>query len=67
MKVSCILSISRLLIDLCVIRQKIIKNTFADMFYYVLQEYEKVCLKINGKQSVKLRIGSINFKIISNN
>ena len=37
------------------------------MFYYVLQEYEKVCLKINGKQSVKLRIGSINFKIISNN
>ena len=60
MKISCVLSISRLLIDLCVIRQKIrIKNTFADMFYYVLQEYKKVCLKINGKQSVKLRSGSI--------
>ena len=31
------------------------------MFYYVLQEYKKVCLKINGKQSVKLRSGSIKF------
>ena len=28
----------------------------------VLEEHKKVCLKINGKQSVKLRSGSINFK-----
>ena len=28
----------------------------------VLQEYKKVCLKINSKQSVKLRSGSIKFK-----
>ena len=33
----------------------------------VLQEHKKVCLKINGKQSVKLRSGSIKFKIISSN
>ena len=28
----------------------------------VLQEHKKVCLKINGKQSVKLKSGSIKFK-----
>ena len=28
----------------------------------VLQEHKKVCLKINGKQSVKLRSGSTEFK-----
>ena len=28
----------------------------------ILQEDRKVCLKINGKQSVKLRSGSIKFK-----
>ena len=34
MKISCIMSISRILIDLCAIRQKVrIKNTFADIVY----------------------------------
>ena len=28
----------------------------------VLQEHKKVCLKINGKESVKLKSGSIKFK-----
>ena len=28
----------------------------------VLEEHQKVCLKINGKQSVKLKSGSIKFK-----
>ena len=28
----------------------------------VLQKHKKVCLKINGKQSIKLRSGSIKFK-----
>ena len=28
----------------------------------VLQEHKETCLKINGKQSVKLRSGSIKFK-----
>ena len=37
MKISSIMSISKVLTDLCVIRQKIkIKNTFADVVYNVL-------------------------------
>ena len=54
MKISHIMSISRVLIDLCAIRQKIrTKNTFADISSEkVFQEHKKVCLKINGKQSV---------------
>ena len=28
----------------------------------VLEEHKKVCLKINGKESVKLKSGSIQFK-----
>ena len=27
-----------------------------------MQEHKKVCLKINGKQSIKLKSGSIKFK-----
>ena len=51
MKISHIMSISRVLIDLCAIRQKIrTKNTFADISSE--KEHKKVCLKINGKQSV---------------
>ena len=28
----------------------------------ILEEYQKVCLKINGKQTAKLRSASIKFK-----
>ena len=28
----------------------------------VLQEHKKICLKVNGKESVKLKSGSIKFK-----
>ena len=72
MKTSCIMSISRILTNLCAIRQKLrIKNIFADIVYNSLvvkklQEHKKVCFKINGKQSVKLTRSS-NLKIISNN
>ena len=69
MKISRITSISRILIDLCAIRQKIrIKTHFCKYCLAcfssekVLQEHKKVCLKINGKQSIKLRNGSIKFK-----
>ena len=44
--------------DLCFTKQKIkIKNSFAKVVYsvlVVLSEHNKVCLRINGKQSVKL-------------
>ena len=59
------MSISRILIDLCVIREKIrIKKHFCRYCLQcfrsekVLQEPKKVCLKINVKQSIKLS-GSI--------
>ena len=42
------------------------KNTFAGIVYKkrkgVLVERKKVCLEINGKQTVKLRNGSMKFK-----
>ena len=66
MKISHIMSVSKILTDLCVIRQKIrIKNTFSDIVYNVLavlEEHKKVCLKVNGKESLKLKSGSIKFK-----
>ena len=46
MKISHIMSISKILTDLCSIRQKIkIKNTFADIVYNVLA-VEKFCKNI---------------------
>ena len=33
----------------------------------LLVKHKETCLKINGKQSVKLKSGSIKFKTISNN
>ena len=54
-------------------KTKRIENTFGDIFGNVLvvkkscKNIEKVCLKINSKQSVKLRSGLIKFKIISSN
>ena len=66
MKISHIMSVSKVLTDLCVIRQKIrMKNTFSDIVYNVLavlEEHKKVCLKVNGKESLKLKSGSIKFK-----
>ena len=69
MKISYFLSISKILTDLCAIRQKIrIKNTFEDILYNFLvvkkscKNIKKLFLKINGKRSVKLRSGSIKFK-----
>ena len=55
--------------NLCAIRQGVrIKNTFADIVSNVLLsakvsiEHRAACLKINGKQTVKLRSGLIKFK-----
>ena len=69
MKVSSIMSISKILTDLCAITQKNKnKKHFCRCCLQcfscekILQEDRKVCLKINGKQSVKLRSGSIKFK-----
>ena len=69
MKISCIMFISQILIDLCPVRQRIrIKKYFSRYCLQcfssekVLQEHKNVCLKINGKQIVKLRNGSIKLK-----
>ena len=69
MKTSLIMSISKILTDLCAIKQKIkIKNIFVNVVYSVsvvknvLIEHKENCLIVNGKQGVKLKIGSISFK-----
>ena len=69
MKISRIMYISKILIGLCAIRQKIrIKTTFADIVYSILivkkssKIMKKMFLKINSKQSVNLRSGLIKFK-----
>ena len=69
MKISHIMSISKILTDLCVIRQTVgLKNTFAGVFLQffsserVLIEYKETCFKTNSKQTVKLKRGSIKFK-----
>ena len=62
-----IISISNILTNLYPIRQsKEIKNTFADIICSAsvennLVDYKEVCLKVNGKQSGKLRNGLIKF------
>ena len=59
---------SKILTDLCAIKQSVkIKNSFADIANNVLvvkklTEHIEVFLKISGKQTVKLRSGSIKFK-----
>ena len=58
------MSILKLLTDLCVTRQKN-KNKKHFCKYCgerVFVEHKEICLKINGKQTVKLRSGSIKFK-----
>ena len=60
------MSISKIL---RILRQKIIKKKPLLQYCFqcfnsekVLQEHKETCLKINGIQSVKLKIGSIKFK-----
>ena len=69
MKISLIMCISKILTDLCVIKQRIrIKNSFSKCCFQcfssekVLMEHKENCLIINGKQSVKLKSGSVTFK-----
>ena len=61
--------ISKILTDLCAIKQKTkINNIFASVVYSVLVvkktqiNYKENCLIINNKQSVKLKSGSIKLK-----
>ena len=67
MIISIITSISKILTDLCAIK-KINKKHFCRYCLQcfssekVFMEHKKACLKINGKQSVKLKSGSIKFK-----
>ena len=69
MKINHTMCISGILADLCVIKQKIkIKNILANVAYNVLA-VKKILIKHkenyvikNGKQSVKLKSGSIGFK-----
>ena len=66
MKISHNMFILKLLTDLCAIRQNVRKKTLPDVVYNILvvKEFKnkETCLKINGKQTVKLRSGSIKFK-----
>ena len=60
--------ISKALTDLCAIKQNIIKKHFCKCCLQwfssekVLVEHKENCLIINGKQSVKLKSGSISVK-----
>ena len=59
MSSSIIMCISKILTDLCSIKQKIrVKNIFVRK----LREHKEDYLMINGKQSVKLESGYISFK-----
>ena len=67
MNISHIISIAKILTDLYVIRQNVrLKNV--DIIYNffsserVLTEHKETCLKINVKQTLKLKSGSIKFK-----
>ena len=69
MKVSHIMSTSKILTDSCAIRQSVkLKKHFRRycLQYFssekVLAVHRETSLKINGKQTVKLRSGSIKFK-----
>ena len=69
MKISVTKGISKILTDFCAIKQKIkTKNIFCRCCLQcfisgkILLEHKENCLVINGKQSVKLKSGSISFK-----
>ena len=65
MTISRIRFLSKILTDLYAIRQKIVKNIFEGIVYNALvvkkscKNIKKVFLKINGKQSIKLKSSSI--------
>ena len=69
MKINNIMSILKILTDLCVMKQK--NKTKKHFFRYCLQDFsgervlvedKELCLRANGKQTVKLRSSSIKFK-----
>ena len=70
MRISLIMCISQILTDLCVIKERIkLQNIFVNIVYIVLVVIIKVLIEygenssvINGKQSAKLKSGSISFK-----
>ena len=63
MKINRTMSISKILTNLCSIRQNIkIKSTFTDIVYNVLVKHKENCFKRHIQQTVKLRGGSIKFK-----
>ena len=68
MVINHIMCTSKILRDLCFTKQRIkTKNTFAKVVYSVLVvkmcwQNIKVCLSINGAQSLRLEKGTIEFK-----
>ena len=68
MQVSLTMCISKILTDLCAIKQKIKTKYFCKCCLQcfssgkILIEHKESCLVINGKQSVKLKSDSISFK-----
>ena len=48
--------------DLCVIKQTTKRKKIRSSSENALTEHKKTCLKINGKQSIKLKSGSVGFK-----
>ena len=69
MKIKHAISISKILKDLCLIRQKIkhfcryCLQCFSSKM--VLMKHKKICLEVNGKQNLKLESGTIKFKSYS--
>ena len=68
MKTSHIMFISKTLTDLCFLKRKLKKKHFGKSCLqcfnskHVLTEHKRVCLSINGAQSVRLGKGTIEFK-----
>ena len=69
MSANLIMCISKILTDLCLIKQKVRQKKYFCKCYLhcfsseeILIEHKTDCLVINGKQSVKLKIGTIKFK-----
>ena len=69
MKLSHIVCASKILTNLCLTKQKNKNKKYFCKFCLqcfssetVLVEHKEICLKINGKQTVKLKSGFIQFK-----
>ena len=66
MMINRIMCTSKILRDLCFTKQRIkTKNTFVRVVYSsknVLTEHNKVCLSIDGAQSVRLGKGTMEFR-----